>query len=231
MCAEAAARIIALANATAGAGRPFTVALSGGSTPRLLYETLAAPGYKDRIPWPRTYLFWGDERYVAPDHPDSNYRMVKAALLDNIPIPAANIFPMPTHHPEPATAAVAYEATLKAFFRLRGPERPRFGLILLGLGRDGHTASLFPRSPALAAETGLVVATDSPAAGGVRLTLTFPVINNAANILFLVTGGDKAAVLRETLTGDYRPDDIPAQRVRPADGSTCYLVDRQAAGE
>ena len=173
------------------------------------------------------YVFWGDERYVSPDDPDSNYRMARETLLDHVPCPAANVHPMPTHFPSPADAARDYERTLRNYF---GNDSSHFDLILLGLGEEGHTASLFPGSPALEEQTRWVVAVKAPAAPPLRLTLTLPALTRAANIYVLVTGSTKARALHDVLTGVPEPDTHPAAGVRFTEGRVIWWVDREAAG-
>jgi 6-phosphogluconolactonase len=214
--------------AVARAGR-FTVALAGGSTPKGLYATLADEPSRSRIPWSRTEVFWGDERCVPPDHAESNYRMAAEALLRGIPIPPEHIHRMRGGDPDPDRAASDYERVLRAAFRLRAGALPRFALILLGLGTDGHVASLFPGSRALCEVTRLVVAPYVEQHRGYRLTLTLPVINEACVILFLVSGQDKAEALHTVLTAPTRDARLPAQHISPGDGRVIWLVDRNAA--
>lgn len=209
----------------------FTVALSGGSTPRRVFRELAAAdGRGEPVPWDRIHLFWGDERAVAPDHPDSNFGSARDILLSRIEIPDQNIHRIPTEL-EPGEAAAAYEGQLRGFFGLRGEEFPRFDLILLGMGEDGHTASLFPDTPALRETRRLVVANRVEKIEATRITLTFPVLNGAACVLFLVTGTGKAETLREVLRGRPRPDRLPAQAVRPGSGELLWWVDAAAAAK
>ena len=216
----------------------FTVALSGGSTPRALYRLLASGDepYHRLIPWDSVHFFWGDERHVPPDHPDSNYRMAREALLDHVPVPAVNVHRIRGEAPDAAVAAAAYEEELRGFFQPAPGEAPRFDLVLLGLGPEGHTASLFPGSPALH-ETGRWVAAPWVEAHHTfRVTLTPPVLNAAARVVFLVSGADKAAALRAVIDfegdseGERDVDRYPAQVVRPAAGTLLWLVDRAAAG-
>jgi 6-phosphogluconolactonase len=221
---KSAERFIQLAESVEGSGR-FTVALSGGSTPKHLYSLLASPGYKERVPWRNVHLFWGDERCVPPDHPESNFRMVKEALLSKIDIPVENIHRMAGER-EPQAAAAEYEKHLQEFFGLSIGELPRFGLILLGIGEDGHTASLFPDSDALNETEHLVVATNVEKLKSYRLTLTLPVLNNGAEIWFLVTGSSKAAVVKEILENK---SDIPAARIQPVDGKVIWFITQDAA--
>jgi 6-phosphogluconolactonase len=169
----------------------FTIALAGGSTPRTLYRILATD-YRERIPWERLRFFMGDERYVSSDSPQSNYRMAREAMLDQLDIPADRIHPMPTDRIDPEEAAAAYEKTLREQF---GDELPRFDLILLGIGTDGHTASLFPGSPALDERERWAVVSYSPVEPTTRLTLTPPVLENARRLIFLVAGKEKRDVM------------------------------------
>jgi 6-phosphogluconolactonase len=216
-------------DAVAQRGR-FTIALSGGSTPKNLY-TLIAANASATLPWNQMFFFWGDERHVPLDSPDSNYRMVKEALLSKVPIPPANIFPVPAENPDAAAAAETYERTLQKFFVVAPGEFPRFDLILLGLGPDGHTASLFPETAALQEKSRLVVANWVETMGTSRITFTLPVLNAARCVAFLVSGTEKAAVLHEVLQGNAPPERYPSKLVRPSDGKLIWFVDRAAASE
>ena len=205
------------------AGR-FAISLSGGSTPRRLYQLLAeAP-----LPWNRVHWFWGDERFVAPDHPDSNYRMAREALLSRAPVPGVNIHAIPTERIAPREAASAYEATLKRFYGAETllPQRPLFDVMLLGIGEDGHTASLFPGHAALEEEHRWVVAVHGVKAQA-RITLTYPPLQSSRHTAFLVTGAAKKDVLARARAGDRS---IPAGRLRPL-GELHWFVDRAAAGQ
>lgn len=216
-------------NAVKWRGR-FAAALSGGSTPKSLFALLAQAPYRDQIPWEQTHLFWGDERDVPTDHPDSNQRMAHETLIDHVPIPAANVHGILTGQLSAADAAGRYADELRTFFDLTGDELPQFDLILLGLGDDGHTASLFPHTQALTAQgTDLFVANPIPQLNTTRLTLTADVINNAANVIFLVAGAKKADILYKVLRGAYQPDDHPSQRIKPTEGTLTFLVDQAAA--
>jgi len=204
----------------------FTVALAGGNTPRAVYKLLATD-YREQIEWPRVQFFWGDERYVSINDPDSNYCMVREALFDHVPILAENVRRMPTEFIQPETAAQDYEKTLRDFWPA---SLPRFDLIQLGLGPDGHILSLFPNSPLLREENRLVaVVTDSPKPPPTRITLTLPVINHAAQIHFFVTGAEKAEALRVTLEGARDLQKFPAQAVQPVNGQVIWWVDEKAA--
>jgi 6-phosphogluconolactonase len=212
--------------AVAARGR-FAVALSGGSTPRRLYQLLAGPPWRDRVEWDRVEVFWGDERCVPPDHPDSNYRMAREALLSHVPVPAGQVHRLEADRPDHDDATRAYQETLARAFG-SAAEPPRFDLVLLGMGPDGHTASLFPQTAALGQTARWVVANFVPKFDADRLTLTYPVLNRAREVLFLVCGADKADVLREVLEGPADPRRLPSQAVRP-EGALLWFVDRAAA--
>jgi 6-phosphogluconolactonase len=209
-----------------GSGR-FTVALSGGSTPKHFYSLLASPGYKEQIPWNNVHLFWSDERSVPPDHPESNFGMAHEALLSKIKIPAENIHRMAGER-EPQAAATDYEKELQRFFGLESGALPRFDLILLGIGEDGHTASLFPGSDALDETERLVVAPIVEKLNSYRLTLTLPVLNHGAEVWFLVTGASKADAVEEVLSPS---SDLPAAKVQPVNGKLTWFITRDAAPE
>ena len=204
-----------------------SLVLSGGSTPRTLYALLASE-FRGQIPWGDVHLFWGDERYVPVHDPNSNYRMAREMLLDQVPCRASNLHPMPTSFPSPDAAARDYERTLRGFFDGRWP---RFDLVLLGLGDDAHTASLFPHSPALKEATRWAVAVRAPTEPSRRLTLTLPVLTRAATIYFLVAGSKKAEALRHVLAGAADQDAYPASGVRSSEGTVIWWVDREAASQ
>ncbi len=228
----AATGIIDIARASVAAQGICTIALSGGSTPRRLYALLATPELAAEMPWQDTHIFWGDERHVAPDSPDSNYRMANEALLSHVPIPQENIHRIPAELPNAGTVAVAYADDLRRSFHLGADDPdalPRFDLILLGMGEDGHTASLFPQSPALSELKALVAANPVTKLDTTRITLTLPVLNHAARVWFLITGGGKAQVLMEVLEGPRRPEIFPSQLISPSDGELCFLLDSTAA--
>jgi 6-phosphogluconolactonase len=219
----------AAADAIAQRGR-FTIALSGGSTPRNLYTLIAANASASQ-PWDQMFFFWGDERHVPLNDPDSNYRMAKETLLSKVPIPPANIFPVPAENPDAAAAAQAYEETLRKFFALAPGDFPRFDLILLGMGPDGHMASLFPETAALQEKSRLVVANWVEKLNNSRITFTLPVLNAARCVAFLVSGADKAAVLHEVLEGKAPGEKYPSKLVRPSAGKLIWFVDRAAASD
>jgi 6-phosphogluconolactonase len=219
----------AAADAIAQRGR-FTIALSGGSTPKNLY-TLIAANSSPTLPWDKVFFFWGDERPVPPEDQDSNYRMAQETILSKISVPPANIFRIPAENPDASAAAEAYEQTLRKFFAVAPGELPRFDLILLGLGPDGHTASLFPETAALQERSHLVVANWVEKMKTSRITFTLPLLNAARRVAFLVSGADKAAVLREVLEGNAPGEKYPAKLVEPSEGKLIWFVDRAAASE
>jgi 6-phosphogluconolactonase len=236
---KAARRFARLADQyVVGCGR-FTVALSGGSTPRAMFSLLAADPFLDTVPWSSICFFWGDERCVPPDHPDSNYQMAREAMLSKVPVHPENIFRIPAELPDPQQAAEQYAATLTQFF-LAGPGAtrtgtaplsnvPRFDLILLGMGPDGHTASLFPHTAALQAGDKIVVANYVEKFKANRITLTAATINNARNVTFIAAGRDKAESLAGVLEGSHQPDLYPSQLIHPRNGTLLWMVDEAAA--
>jgi 6-phosphogluconolactonase len=226
----AAEEVIRVASeAVAKRGR-FTIALSGGSTPKNLFNLIAANA-SGSLPWPQIFFFWGDERHVPPTDPESNYRMAQETLLSKVPVPPGNIFRIPTENPNADAAAAAYEQTLRKFFGVDAGKFPRFDLILLGMGPDGHTASLFPETAALQEKARLVVANWVEKLNTSRITLTLPVLNAARRVAFLVSGADKATVLREVLEGKGPGERYPSKLVQPSDGKLIWFVDRAAASE
>lgn len=224
----AAEEVLQAANdAVADNGR-FTIALSGGSTPKSLYNLLATNA-KSALPWDRMFFFWGDERHVPPDDPESNYRMANEAMLSKIPVAPNQIFRIEAENPDAAAAAEAYELTLKKFFASGAGEVPRFDMILLGMGPDGHTASLFPGTAALQEKSRLVVANWVEKFKAHRITFTFPMLNEARNVMFLVSGSDKADALKNVLEGNAPGEQYPAKLVKPCSGRLIWLLDRAAA--
>lgn len=204
----------------------FCVALSGGNTPRSVYSLLAER-HKDSLPWARIHIFFGDERHVPPDHPDSNYHMARESLLSKVPIPEANVHRVRAELPA-QEAAEQYAQDLTTFFNLGNNSWPRFDLIFLGIGDEGHTASLFPDSAALREQSKLVVANWVEKFRTWRITFTYPVLNHAAEVLFLVSGPGKADILK-SLFDPTKKNVYPAQGVQPLDGKLVWLVDRAAA--
>jgi 6-phosphogluconolactonase len=203
----------------------FSVALSGGHTPRRTYELLTQKPFRDHMPWPHLHVFWGDERCVPADDPRSNARMARQALLDHVPVPPEQIHPIPCGL-APPEAAKAYELLLRNFFP---GQPPRFDLVFLGLGENGHTASLFPGTPVLEERERWVADVYVAEQKLHRVTLTAPIINQAAVVAFLVAGGGKAQILQEVLETPREPLRLPAQLIQPRDGILEWLVDRQAS--
>ena len=223
VAAEAAERVVRAANeAVALAGR-FSFVLAGGSTPKALYELLASDKYRDRIDWPNVEIYFGDERTVPPDHKDSNYRMAREAMLSKLPIPEPNVHRMQGEI-DPEEAAKQYGLLLKAKFGDGGPD-----LILLGMGDDGHTASLFPQTPALRETKHRAFANPVPKLNTTRLTMTAPFINRAREVILTVTGANKASRLAEVLEGPRDPERLPVQLIEPITGRLTWLVDTAAA--
>ena len=208
----------------------FTVALSGGSTPKMIYSRLAADekSGNQRLPWDKIHAFFGDERHVPPDHPDSNFRMARESLLQEVPIPPANVHRVRTEFDAPRAAA-EYEAEIRSVFGSKPDEVPRFDLILLGLGPDGHTASLFPGSAGLTERKALACANWVEHWRSYRITFTFPLLNAAAEVLFVAGGVEKTRILLLVLRGDPAGQTYPAQSIRPTSGRLLWMVDEDAA--
>ncbi|HSF06596.1 MAG TPA: 6-phosphogluconolactonase [Methylomirabilota bacterium] len=214
------------AEAVATRGRVM-LALAGGDTPRRTYARLAASPQREAMPWASTFVFFGDERCVPLDHADSNFRMARETLLDKVPLPPGQVFAMPSDAADPEAGAVAYARVLAEAFKLRRGEIPRFDLVLLGMGLDGHTASLFPGSPVLKEIFRPVAAVHAAAAAiPQRITLTLPVLNAAANILFLVSGAEKAKAVKAVL-GERTL--LPAGMIQPEKGRLVWMLDHTAA--
>jgi 6-phosphogluconolactonase len=221
---EAARRVIELANDAIQNHDTFSIVLAGGSTPKVLYEMLASDGLRDQIEWAKVRVFFGDERSVPPDHADSNYGMAHAALLSKVPIPGDNIYRM-RGEIDPHYAAVEYGQILKDHFGDAGPD-----LVLLGMGEDGHTASLFPETEALKETKHRCVSNYVPKLGVRRITMTAPFINRAAAVLVMVVGVNKAKAVHDVLEGPPDPDRLPIQSIEPASGKLIWLMDVGAAG-
>jgi 6-phosphogluconolactonase len=229
--AMASARLFAArveqAVATRGVAR---IAISGGSTPQATFKILADPEqpFVATIPWDKVFLYWVDERCVPPDHPESNYGVARELLLSRVPIPAENIFRMEGEL-DPEEAANRYESYLRNSMKLEGAESPHFDLLTLGMGDDGHTASLFPNTQAINELGRLCVANRVPQKDTWRITLTWPVINQAAEVAFEIEGPAKTDVLAEVLTGPRNPEQLPSQLIRPSNGKLLFLLDEVAA--
>jgi 6-phosphogluconolactonase len=229
--ATAAADLFASTVAAAVESRGVArVAISGGSTPKALFELLADPTqpYLAQIPWTQLQLFWVDERCVPPNHPDSNFGMTRAALLDRVPLPEQNVHRMEGEL-DPEEGASRYESEIRNAFRLEGAQTPTFDLILLGLGPDGHTASIFPHTEGINELSRICFANHVPQKDVWRLTLTWPVITQGREVAFLIEGEDKAEMVRTVFTGAYDPETYPAQLIRPASGRLTLLLDAAAA--
>lgn len=229
---RAAGHITELAEEAVAARGRCRIAISGGSTPKATFHILADPAqpFLARMPWSQIELFFVDERTVPPDHDDSNYRMTREALLDHVPIKPAQVHRMQGEL-EPEIAAAEYEFDLRRTFRLEGAELPRFDILTLGMGPDGHTASLFPHTEAIHEIGRLVVANQVPQMDTWRITLTWPVINHAREVFFLIAGGDKAERAKEVFTGPKDLETLPSQLIWPASGILTLLMDQAAAAE
>ena len=225
----AADEVCAVSKAAIQARGRFTWTLAGGSTPRRLYELLAQPPHSGQIDWPRVEIFFGDERGVPPDQPESNYRLARESLLDHVPLSPSCIHRIHGESPDLPAEARRYQDKMAAVFGIPSAQQPpALDLIILGLGVDGHTASLFPGQPALEETQRWFAASDSPQPPFRRITATVPLINAARNVIFLVSGADKAAALHQVLDGPRDPSRFPAQLVTPA-GRLVWLVDEAAA--
>lgn len=225
----AATEFVGRANDAVKARGIFTISLAGGSTPKSLYTLLSTQSWREQVPWNKVHFFWGDERHVPPDHPDSNYRMVEERLLSQVPVPPENVHRIKTENPDANQVADEYEQELRHFFKLTGNELPRFDLVLLGMGPDGHTASIFPGTSVIHEQQRLVAAPWVEKFNSYRVTLTPPVLNNAAGVIFFVNGSEKAETLQAVLEGDYQPEHFPSQIIRPTNGTILWMVDRAAA--
>jgi 6-phosphogluconolactonase len=205
------------------------VALSGGSTPRSVYQLLAAPAFRGRVRWSDIHFFWGDERHVPPDHPDSNYRMAVEAMLSNVPVPPANVHRIRSEMPDAELGAREYDGVIREC--VAGMPVPRFDVVHLGLGTDGHTASLFPASAALEERERVCVANWVTTLNAYRITMTLPILNAARALVFVVAGAGKSSIVQRVLRESAELSPLPAQLVRPADGELWWMLDQAAAGE
>lgn len=224
----AAGEVVRDANEAVKARGRFSIALSGGSTPKSLFNLLATNA-RNTLPWDRMYFFWGDERHVPPTDPDSNYRMAEEVMLSKVPVPPGNVFRMAAENPDAARVAEDYEKTLRKFFQLAADGVPQFDFILLGMGPDGHTASLFPGTAALQEKSRLVVSNWVEKLKTNRLSFTLPVLNAARCVAFLVSGTDKAPVLKTVLEENASAEHYPAKLVNPSAGKLIWFLDRAAA--
>ena len=227
---RAADDVVRIAREAAAARGVFTIALSGGSTPKVLYALLAEhPSLRNALPWDKMKVFFGDERHVGPGHADSNFQMASDAMLCKAPLRPEQIHRIKGEYPDTAQAAAEYEVTIQREFGLKGGELPRFDLVLLGMGSEGHTLSLFPGTKALHETQRIVTRNWVGKLYTERVTLTAPAANNAANIIFMIAGADKACALKAVLEGPHEPEQLPAQMIQPSNGTLSWLVD-QAAG-
>jgi 6-phosphogluconolactonase len=226
----AAEHFLETAQAAVSANGVARIAISGGSTPKRTFELLANPAEKfaTAMPWAQIELYWVDERTVPPDDKDSNYRMTREALLDKVPLKPEHIFRIEGEL-EPEQAAARYESAIRNHLRLEGAQGPRFDVFALGMGDDGHTASLFPHTEAINEMIRIAVANQVPQKDTWRVTLTWPVINEARDVFFLIAGKDKAQPLHDVLLGKYDPETLPSQLIRPQSGRLLMLLDRETA--
>jgi 6-phosphogluconolactonase len=227
---RAADEVVRIASKAAAARGAFTIALSGGSTPKVVYALLAEnPALRNSLPWDKMRVFFGDERHVGPGHADSNFQMAADAMLSKVPLQPKQIHRIKGEYPDAAQAAVEYEATIQREFGLKDGEFPRFDVVLLGMGSEGHTLSLFPGTKALHEMRRIVTRNWVGKLYTERITLTAPAANNAENIIFIIAGADKACALKAVLEGPHEPEQLPAQMIQPSNGTLSWLVD-QAAG-
>lgn len=227
LCDTAAQTLSSLAEKAIDERGQFAMSLSGSYTPKGLYLLMASAGYQELFDWHKMHFFWGDERWVPPDDPKSNYRMVAEALLTKIDIPMENIHPVKTREKNCQTSAALYEKELISFFGLKQGEIPRLDVALLGLGQDGHVASLFPRDPAIEETKRLVIGVSPEQTVEERVTVTLPVINEARCVIFLISGTEKARALYNVMEGEGEV--VPAMKVSPRKGSLLWIADKQAA--
>ena len=227
---RSAADVVHIAGDAVAAHGAFTIALSGGSTPKVLYALLAEhPSLRNTLPWDKMKVFFGDERHVGPGHADSNFQMATDAMLSKVSLRPDQVHRIKGEYPDTAQAAAEYEEVIRREFGLQAGAFPRFDLILLGMGSEGHTLSLFPGTKALNETQRIVTSNWVGKLCADRVTLTAPAANNAANVIFMITGADKACALKSVLEGPHEPGQLPAQMIQPANGNVSWLVD-EAAG-
>lgn len=228
---RAAQKFVEAGTAAVNEKGSFSVVLAGGSTPKTLYGLLVNdPGLRAQVPWDKMQVFFGDERHVGPDHPDSNFRMANEAMISKSPLKPEQVTRIKGEYPDAEQAAREYELAIRSYFKLADGEFPRFDLVLLGMGSEGHTASLFPGTRALHEKRRIAVSNWVGKLLSERITLTPPAINHAAHVIFMVTGADKAPALTAVLERIYESDQLPAQLIRPANGTLLWLVDTAAGG-
>jgi 6-phosphogluconolactonase len=228
LCEKVTQQILDLSNKKIALQDRFSIVLSGGSTPKGIYQCMVSPSFKNNFQWEKMHFFWGDERCVPPEDQRSNYRMVSESLLTKVGIPHRNIHPVQTKNGDPQALARLYEEDISDFFKLKKGDFPVFDLVLLGIGADGHTASLFPGNPVLLEKDHLAAAVSQEGIPEKRITLTFPAIDHADMIFFLVSGQEKADIVHEVLEGKDK-DIFPAGRIRPPQGKLCWFLDKAAA--
>lgn len=221
----AAEKFVEIAKDSIAERGQFTVALSGGSTPKKLFALLTQEPFRSKIEWKKVFFFFGDERNVPIDSEESNFRMANEALFSKVEIPKENIHRFLTEKGEPKIVAEEMEREIREVFELKESEFPRFDLIFLGIGNDGHTASLFPETEGLKEDKRIVIENYVPKFETFRLTFTFSTINNARNVIFLISGKEKAETLREVLYGEFQPEKLPSQAVKPVNGNLLFLTD------
>ncbi|WP_202882300.1 6-phosphogluconolactonase [Candidatus Manganitrophus noduliformans] len=226
---QAARSFVRLAQEAVSLRGRFSAALAGGATPRALYRSLVSAAFAEKISWKSVHLFWGDERAVPPGHPDSNYHLANETLISHVPIPPQNVHRMRGERSDLQAAADEYEKTLHDFFGPSDPGWPSFDLVLLGIGSDGHTASLFPGSPVLKETVRWVAAPYVEKLNAVRLTLTLPALNHARRVIFLAAGKEKRSIIRDVLSDDSPSTDLPARMVQPRKGARLFFLDQDAA--
>jgi 6-phosphogluconolactonase len=225
----AAAKFVEIAKSSVSQNGSFTVALAGGSTPKALYSLLVDdPALRSQLPWDRMHIFFGDERHAGPTEPDSNFRMANEAMLSKSPLKPEQITRIKGEYPDTEKAALEYEEELKKFFKLGPGELPRFDLVLVGMGDEGHALSLFPGTKALHPGSRIVVRNWVGKLYTERVTITAPVASNAANVIFMVTKPDKALALKAVLEGPFEPEQLPSQLILPANGKLLWLIDSAA---
>ena len=226
---RAAQEFVQAAIAAVNAKGSFNVALAGGSTPKALYTFLVTgPALRSQVPWDKTHIFFGDERHVPPDHADSNFRMATESMISKSPLRPEQVTRIKGEYPDAEQAAVEYEKALREYFKLKTGDYPQFDLLLAGMGNEGHTLSLFPGTRALHADGRIVVRNWVGKLCTDRITLTAPAASNSTEILFMVTGADKAPALKSVLEGPFEPDQLPAQALQPKNGKLLWLVDAAA---
>ncbi len=226
---RAAQEFVQAATAAVRAKGSFNVALAGGSTPKALYSFLVSdPALRSQVPWDKLHLFFGDERHVPPDHPDSNFRMAMESMISKSPLKPEQVTRIKGEYPDAEKAALEYEKALRDYFKLKDGDNPRFDLVLAGMGNEGHTLSLFPGTKALHADGRLVARNWIGKLYTERITLTAPAASNSAEVIFMVTGADKALALKAVLEGPFEPEQLPAQLLQPKNGKLLWLVDSTA---